>query len=241
MTTTTTQDKRLLAQAEEAVKAGRFECVGALLQRQVLHGRDAPVYWLDLDGRRVVADSFASLRRRALALEARMKNSETKQDTETMQQKGLTRPQMHQQMLDRITALEKALADSKRQAQMERDILRADAAKSRAKVKALEAVIFGTQPRGELDPADNIEDLQERMTAAEHALSCERGTLLYFMGKTQDKDRATFRVAEARLDRRITSACETASAGMQELSGLARELVGRIEALERPWWKRWLR
>lgn len=235
MTTTTTQDKRLLAQAEEAVKAGRFECVGALLQRQVLHGRDAPVYWLELDDRRVVADSFANLRRRALALESRMKNNETKQDTETMQQqKGLTRPQMHQQMLDRITKLEKELADSKRQAQMERDVLRADAAKSRAKVKALEAIIFGTQPRGEFDPADNIEDLQERMTAAEHALSCERGTLLYFMGKTQDKDRATFRVAEARLDRAIR---ETARLTTESVS-LIRE---RLDALELPWWKRWLR
>lgn len=230
---TTTQDNRLLAQAGEAVKAGRFECVGALLQRQVLHGRDAPVYWLDLDGRRVVADSFASLRRRALALEARMKNSETRQDTEAMQ-KGLTRPQMHQQMLDRITALEKALADSKRQAQMERDILRADAAKSRAKVKALEAAVFGTQPRGELDPADNIEDLQKRMAAAERALSCERGTLLYFMGKTQDKDRATFRVAEARLDKAIR---ETARLTNESVS-LIRE---RLDDLERPWWRRWLR
>lgn len=235
MTTTAQQDKQLLAYVEEVFRSGRVECVGALLQRQVFHALDFPVYWLELDDRRVVADSFANLRRRALALESRMKSNETKQDTETMQQqKGLTRPQMHQQMLDRITKLEKELADSKRQAQMERDVLRADAAKSRAKVKALEAIIFGTQPRGEFDPADNIEDLQERMTAAEHALSCERGTLLYFMGKTQDKDRATFRVAEARLDRAIR---ETARLTTESVS-LIRE---RLDALELPWWKRWLR
>lgn len=235
MTTTAQQDKRLLAQAEAAIKAGRFECVGALLQRQVLHSKDSPAYWLDLDGRRVVADSFSNLRRRALALESRRKNEhENEQDAETMQQKGLTRPQMHQQMLDRITALEKALADSKRQAQMERDILRADAAKSRAKVKALEAVIFGSQPRGEFDPPDNVTDLLERMTAAEHALSCERGTLLYFMAKTQDKDRATFRVAEARLDKAIREMARLTT----ESVSLIRE---RLDALERPWWKRWLR
>ena len=54
------------------------------------------------------------------------------------------------------------------------------------------------------------------------------------MGKTQDRDRATFRVAEARLGRMISSARESAEAGMTALSV-------RIEALERPWWKRWLR